>query len=78
MALENSLLSSCVQGTHSPSPLVCGHVAVDLDSLVGVSVDVDGVHATQGLPVQEMLGAVLRRGEQAVPWRGQNRGEWGV
>lgn len=55
--------------THDPAPIVSGHVAVHLDALAGVSVNVNGVNAAQSLAVQEVLGAVLRRGKQTAPWK---------
>lgn len=55
--------------THDPAPIVRGHVAVHLDALARVSVNVNGVNAAQSLAVQKVLGAVLRRGKQTAPWK---------
>lgn len=54
------------EGTYKPAPAVSGHVTVDLYTLAWVSVDVDGVDAAQGLAIQQVLGTVLRGGEQTV------------
>lgn len=53
-------------GTYKPAPAIGGHVAVDLHPLARVPVDVDGVDAAQGFPIQQVLGAVLRGGKQTV------------
>lgn len=64
--------NTCVSGetglTHNPAALVRGHVAVHLHALAGVSVNVDGVNATQRLAIQEVLGTVLGHGKQTTPW----------
>lgn len=60
--------------TYKPSPAISGHVTVDLHALIWVSADVDGVDAAQGLSVQQVLGTVLRGGEQTVSCGGAGRG----
>lgn len=55
--------------THNPAAFIGGHVTVHLHALAGVSVDVNGVDAAQRLPVQQVLGAILRRRKQTTPWR---------
>lgn len=61
--------------TYNPASFISGHVTVDLHTLAGVSVDVNGVDAAEQLSVQQVLGAILGSGKKTTPWKDYERHE---
>lgn len=59
----------CFIVTYDPASFIRGHVTVDLHTLVGVSIDVNGVDAAERLSVQQVLGAILGSSKKTTPWK---------
>lgn len=57
--------------TYDPAAPVRGHVAVHLQLLAALPVEEDGVNATQGVSVHQVLGAVLRVREHPATCTGK-------
>lgn len=65
----------CLRVTYDPASFISGHVTVDLDTLAGVSVDVNSVDAAERLSVQQVLGTILRSSKKTTPWKDDGKQE---
>lgn len=66
---------SIIRVTYDPASFISGHVTVDLHTLAGVSVDVNGVDAAERLSIQQVLSAILGSGKKTTSWKDYEKHE---